>query len=343
MSLQHRKLSHHSLGLGQLIPAAVRHEHGTCTDGTVKTLHQPLLGAHVQIGKHAQPFFPDVSHICLIKQVACPVWNLQGHVRLLMCPVGVQEGPAQIHNGLAAPVHLKPWLLCHHCHGHCLQVFLCSIPKEPVNILWIHHHCHTLLGLGNGYLRAVQARIFLGNLVQINLKAGSQLSDGYRYAACAEVIALLDDSADLRPAEHPLNLALCGRISLLYLSPAYLDGGSGVNLGGTGGAADSVAARTPAQKNDDIPRIRGLADNILSGSSAHNSADFHSLCNIAGMIDLLHITGCQTNLVAVGGISLGCAVNNLSLGQLAFKRLPKRPGGIGRAGNAHSLVHIGTP
>ena len=61
------------------------------------------------------------------------------------------------------------------------------------------------------------------------------------------------------------------------------------------------------------------------------------------MIDFLHIAGCQTDLVAVGGVSLCCAVYYLSLGQLALKRLPKGPGGVSRAGDAHGLIHIGTP
>ena len=49
LSLQHRKLGHHGLGLGQLVLSAVGHQHAARADGAVEHLHQSLLGAHVQI------------------------------------------------------------------------------------------------------------------------------------------------------------------------------------------------------------------------------------------------------------------------------------------------------
>ena len=47
LALQHRKLRHHGLGLGQLILAAVGHQDAACADRAVEHLHQALLGAYV--------------------------------------------------------------------------------------------------------------------------------------------------------------------------------------------------------------------------------------------------------------------------------------------------------
>ena len=56
------------------------------------------------------------------------------------------------------------------------------------------------------------------------MKALCQLSDRYRYSACTEVVALLDQAADFFSAEQSLDLALGRRISLLYLCAAHFDG-----------------------------------------------------------------------------------------------------------------------
>ena len=47
LSLQHRQLRHHGLGLSQLILSAVRHQHAAGSDGAVEHLHQSLLGAYI--------------------------------------------------------------------------------------------------------------------------------------------------------------------------------------------------------------------------------------------------------------------------------------------------------
>ena len=45
----------------------------------------------------------------------------------------------------------------------------------------------------------------------------------------------------------------------------------------------------------------------------------HHVCHITGMVNLFYISGGKSDLVAVGGISLGSAVYNLPLGQLALQ------------------------
>ena len=89
-------------------------------------------------------------------------------------------------------------------------------------------------------------------------------------------------------------------------------------FGGTGSAAAAVTSGTSAQQNDDITRIGGLTDYIFTRSRPHDGADLHTFCNVVGMVNLLHITGGQADLVAVGGITLGGAVYDLALGQLAL-------------------------
>ena len=152
-------------------------------------------------------------------------------------------------------MHHKAGTLCNHSHADCLQVLFCRIGQERIHILGIHHHSHALLGFRNCNLRSVQTGILLRHLVQINLQTGSQLADGYRHTAGAEIVALFDDAGYLRTAEHSLDLPLGRRISLLHLGAAHLNGSFRMHLGGTGSAADAVPAGASAQKNDHISRI----------------------------------------------------------------------------------------
>ena len=145
-----------------------------------------------------------LSHIAdlfSLKYIALSCGNLHCDRSLLVSSVCIQERAADIHDGLSSPVHHKPWRFCDYGNGNCLQVFLCHIGHHLLNILFVYHNGHSLLGLGNGNLRSVQSRIFLRHLVKVNLKSCCQLADGHRYTAGAEVVALLDQAAYLRTAE----------------------------------------------------------------------------------------------------------------------------------------------
>ena len=115
-----------------------------------------------------------------------------------------------------------------------------------------------------------------------------------------------------------------------------------MDLGGSGCAAAAVTACLAAKKNDQIARIGGLTNDVLSGRRAHHRANLHSLCHIVGVINLFYIAGSQTDLVAVRAVAVGCAAHQLLLGQLALQCLLYRYGGICRAGYTHSLIYIGT-
>ena len=139
-----------------------------------------------------------------------------------MCAVGVQEGPGQICDRLSSPVHNQTRFLCDNRYLYSLQILFMCILQKLIRILRSHDNGHTFLRFGDRKLRSVKTRVLLGNLIQINLKSRSQLSDGNRNTACAEIVALLDDMTDLRTAEHTLKLSLRGSVTLLNLCSAGL-------------------------------------------------------------------------------------------------------------------------
>ena len=113
-----------------------------------------------------------------------------------------------------------------------------------------------------------------------------------------------------------------------------------VGLGGTGGTADAVAAGAAAQQDDDVAGSGAFAADVGSGRCAHNSADLHALCHIAGVIDLIHLTGGKADLVAVGGITGGSGGHQFALGQLAGQGLTDGLEGVACAGDAHGLIDV---
>ncbi len=209
--------------------------------------------------------------------------------------------------------------------GGGLEVLFIGDGDEFVHVLRGKRHSHALLALADGQLRAVQTIVLLGDLVQVDEQTVGQLADGYRHAACAKVVAALDHLAGVLPAEQTLQFALDGGIALLHLGTAVLQAVQLVGLGGTGGTAHAVAAGAAAQRSGDhIPGSRALAAHMGSRGGTHHRTDLHALCHIAGVVDLIHLTGSQTDLVAVGGITGGGSGHQLALGQLAGQSLAHR-------------------
>ena len=348
-SFQNGKLRRHHLRLGELIFSAVGHQHAARADGGVEHLHQSLLGADVQIGKQRKPCLLRVSRFHGlsrrrngpgIKIAGTLFRHLHVYIRLLMRAVGIQEGSGQVHDLLSSPGKHQSGLFGHLGHAHRFQILLRRIAKEGVHILRVHHHGHSLLGFGDGKLRAVQTRVLFGYLIQIHPQAVRQLADGNGYAARAEVVALLDQPAHLSTAEQSLDLSFRRRISLLYLCAAGLDARLRVHLGGAGRTAAAVPSGPSAEQNDDIARIRGGTHHVFAGSRSHHRTDFHSLCHIVGMINFLHVSRCKTDLVSVGGIAVRSAAHQLFLGKLSLQSLRHRNRGVRCARHAHGLIHI---
>ena len=213
---------------------------------------------------------------------------------------------------------------------------------EGFCVLRSNYHCHTLLGFGNGQLRAVQTVIFFRYLVQVDEKSVCQLSDGNGNTAGTEIVTALDHTGGLRIPEQTLQLSLLRCITLLDLRTAGLYGVKIVGLGGTGGSAAAVTAGTASQKDDHISRKGAFPSYIFCRSGCHNGTDLHTLCGIAVMIQLVYDTRGKADLVSVGGIACRCRGNELSLGKLAGKGLGKGPGGICGTGHAHGVIYIGT-
>ncbi len=73
-----------------------------------------------------------------------------------------------------------------------------------------------------------------------------------------------------------------------------------MSLGGTSSTADAITACAAAKKDDAIARVGIETLNCGARGGTHNSADFHALCSIARVVNLLNIAGGKANLVAVG-------------------------------------------
>ena len=256
LSVLYRNPGYHGLCFGPLIFSPIGHQDAAGADGAVEHLHKTLLGADIKIRKHGQPLSADIRNIrTRYERISFSGRNIHKDRSLLMGSVGVEESAAQIHDLFASPGHDQPGILRHNSDRDCFQIFFGGIGQELIYIRRRNDHGHTLLGFGNGDLRSVQTCIFFRNLIQIDLQAGCKFSDGDGHAAGAEVIAFLDDPAYFLSAEHPLDLPFGRRVALLHLGTADLDGGFGMDLGGTGRSSDAVPSGPAAEKNDDIAGV----------------------------------------------------------------------------------------
>ena len=337
MLLFHGDFLHHGLNGSLLILAAEGHQYRTGTDGGVKPLGKAPLGADIQIlcqlavkaGEAAADFLPEGSGLG------------RGGTDMLFCAVGVQEFPADVDDGIAIPMHHQSGLLRHLCHRASLEILFGCQSQEGIHVLWLYHHSHTLLGLGDGQLGAIQSLVFLGNGVEVNFQTVCQLTNGNRHTACAKVIAPLNQAAGLGIAEQPLKLPFLGSVTLLHLSTAAFQGFHRMGLGRTGGTAAAVPTGAAAQENHHISGSRNFSTDILRRGCSNYSTNLHPLGSIAWMVNFVHNAGGQTNLVTVRGVTGGSGGDNLSLGQLALNGLIHRLERICCAGDTHSTVHIG--
>ena len=238
-----------------------------------------------------------------------------------MCSVCVKEGSADVYDLLASPYKHKTGLLRNLGNNNGLKVLLFGKCQHLVGILLIDYDGHTLLGFGNRKLGSVKTRILLRNLVKVYAKACCQLADGNGNTAGTEVVTLLNQVAYLTAAEQSLQLTLGRRITLLYFRTAGIDGFGRMLLRGTGRTAAAVTSGPAAHQNDDVAGIRGLTDYICPRRGAHNGTDFHTLCNIVGMIDFINEAGGKTDLVTVGAVTLCGTRCKFSLGKFAGKRI----------------------
>ncbi len=264
------------------------------------------------------------------------------HHLMLRSAVGGEEFTRQIHDRVAVPHHGHARILGHGRDDFGLEVLFLGVAEELVHVLRGHVDGHALLRFGDRQFGAVQTLVLLRHLVEVHVQAVGQLADRHGHAARAEIVAALDQTACVAATEQPLQLAFHGGVALLHLGTVEFQGFDVVRLGRAGRAADAVAAGTSAEQNDLVARSRGLAAHMIGRSRGHDRTDLHALGHITWVVDLVHLTGRQTDLVAVGGVSGGSGGDDLTLRQLAFEGFGDRNGRVGRAGHAHCLIHVGT-
>ena len=240
------------------------------------------------------------------------------YCRFLVRAVCIKERAGNIHDFFSSPGKNKARVFCYNSNRNCLQVLLICVSEECIYIFRVYHNCHTFLRLGNRNFCSVKTCIFFRNFIKIYFQSCRKLADGYRDAACTEVITFFDHVADFFSSEHTLDLTLSRRISLLYLRSAHFDGSFCMYFGRTGCAADSITSCTSSQKNDNISRIGVFTDNGSSWSCAENCTDLHTFCNVIRVIDFFYIACCKSDLVSVGAVAVGCASYQFFLGKLAF-------------------------
>ena len=331
-------LGHHGQAGGELLGSAEGHEHGGSADSGVKALGQALVGGHVQVG--------DQGVHALCQGCARPfgrkgLGGLDVHPGALGGAVGVQERAGDVDDVVAVPVHDQARLLGDGGDDRCLQVFLLGVAQELLHILGGHGAGHALLGFGDCQLGAVQAFILLGHGIQVDVEAVGDFARCNGNAACAEVVAALDQLAGVATAEQALELALHGGVALLDLGAAGFDGAGGMGFGAAGCAADAVATGAAAQQDDGVTGSGGFATHVPGRGGCHHGADFHALGSVAGVVQLVDLAGCQADLVAVAGVAGGCGLNQLALGQLSGNGFAHGLQRVGSAGDAHCLVHVG--
>ena len=190
--VQHRQLLYGGLRLRQLALAAERHQHRGGADGGVEHLYQPLLGGDVGIGEHREHLLLHrcARHGLALQHVVGD--GVDDGFRLLPHTVGVDKVAAEVHDGLAAPLHRQPVGVGDLGDDVGFDVLLAAVFEEGFHVFRIHHSAHTLLRFADGHLRAVKALVFGSHRVEIDLQSVGQLADGDADTARTEVVGLFD-------------------------------------------------------------------------------------------------------------------------------------------------------
>ena len=259
---------------------------------------------------------------------------------MLIRAVGVEEIAGDVHDGLTVPVHHEAVRIGDPGHGHGIQILFRRQRQELFDVSCRYAAGHSLLGFGDGEFGAVQSFVLLRHEVQIDIQTVRQFADGDGYAACAEVVAALDEPRRFAVAEQSLHLSFFGCVALLDFRAAGLDGVHVVGLGSAGGAADAVTARAAAQQDDHVAGSRNFSADVLRGRCRYDCAELHSLRYVTGVVDLFHDAGGQADLVAVGGVARCCGLGELLLGDLAGKRFAQGPRRVRCAAHAHRCIDV---
>ena len=263
-------------------------------------------------------------------------------VNALLDAVRIEEGAGEIDDGFAAPGHDEAAAVRDVGDVAALEVLLVGLVDEIADFRRMHADGHAFLGFGNREFGAVQAIVFLGNGVEVDLQRRRDFANGHGDAARSEIVADLDFSREFGVAEEALDLALGGGIAFLDLGGVF-QCCVGVFLRRTGGPADAVAAGAAPDEQDDISGSGRAAEDVGARDGGDDRTDFEALGDVAGVIDFRDLAGREADLVTVGRVAAGSGLADFLLRQLARQRFGKRRARIAGAGDSHGLIDVGTP
>ncbi len=338
----HGQLLHRDLRLRILPAAAIGHQHRGAADGGVKHLDQALLRSHVGRGQQRFQTCPKVVARHRNRKGIAVLHRQDGRLRIVARTGAVDEAARQVGHTFRAVQDPHAARVRDVGHIGHFDVLFGAIAFKTSAFGRRNHHGHALLRLADGELHRIQAAVFRGDAVEVDLQAVGQFADRHAHATRAKVVRFLDEPRHFRPAEEPLELALLGGIALLDFAAAGGQRGVRMAFRGTCGAADAVAARASAEQQDHVARRGAFAQHLGLRNGAHHCTDLHALGGIAFVEDLPHMRGCQADLIAIARIAGRRLARNHALRQLAVQGLGNGLPDVTGTRHAHRLVYIGT-
>ena len=220
VAVLHGDLMYHRLNGRALILSAERHKNRARADRGVEGFREAALRADVQITCHRLHTLGEIGNGGGVERGRCR--GLDRYV--LFRTVGIEEFAGDIDDLVAAPEHREACLVGYFRHDRRFKVLLFGEIAERLCILCRYDDCHSLLRFADGEFRAVEAFVFLRNGVKLDGQTVSEFTDRNGYAACAEIVAALDEAGCVLVSKQSLEFSLLGRVALLYLCAARGEG-----------------------------------------------------------------------------------------------------------------------
>ena len=329
---------YHRLNGCFLVFAAERHQNCTGTNGGVETFGQTSLGADIQILCQFHVTYFEISGDFFCEFFRC----CRSNINMFFRTVGIQECTGQVYNLFAVPCHFQRRFFCYSGNNCCFQIFLeCQFFKS-FYVFCSNHNCHSFLRFGNRQFCAVQTVIFFRYCVQINFQTICQFTDSNGNTACTKVVTTFDQLRCFCVSEQSLQFSFFWSVTLLYFCAAAFQRFYCMGFGGACRTTAAVTACFAAQEDYDIAVFGAFSAYVFCRSRCDNCTDFHSLCHIAGMIEFIYLTCCQTDLVTIGAITSSRCSNDRSLRQFTFDRFGYGFQRVSCTCHTHSSVNIGT-
>ena len=200
---------------------------------------------------------------------------------------------------MSLPLHYHSRFLGNSSNLVCFEVFILRESNEFILVGGLNNYRHSLLRFGDSKLCAVKTLVLLADCIEIDRQTVCKLTDSYRNTACAEVVAALDKTGNLRVTEKTLDLSFLGGVSFLYLG---CHGGKRFHIVGFRRAccaSDTVTAGSSAKKNYYVACCGTLTAYVVCRRCCNNSSALKTLCHVSVVINLCYVSCRKTDLVAV--------------------------------------------